>query len=141
MRIVRIGFYYEGMLYSSDRPTARPGMYFIVVGLLLAGFGLVCHWRGVRALPFASERAEYLPANLLVQAAALAWLLPAIAPLQALAILALQMGSLAALAGGAGVSVPLSHWWRVLRRGPHVSPARAASAPRWEGARGIRSGS
>lgn len=51
-------------------------MISLIPGLALVAFGMLCHRRGTRHAAFASERAEYLPANIIVQAAALCWIVP-----------------------------------------------------------------
>ena len=115
-------------------------MSSILVGLLLAAFGLLCHWRGARARAFASERAEFLPANLLVQAAAMAWLLPAIPPPHAAGLLFLQLAGVSVVACGGGLWLRMPRCLDTTAPGPGRRYADRAATPRWQ-AHHIRSGS
>lgn len=83
-------------------------MVCILIGIALFLFGATCHKLGIQRSAFASERAEYLLASGLVQAAALAWIIPVVPAGYALLFITGQAASLAlpALAGSLAAAPP-----------------------------------
>lgn len=75
-------------------------MFSLLPGLALVVFGMLCHRRGLRRAAFASERAEYLPANIIVQAAALCWVVPVLPASHSLLLVTGQLIGVTLMASG-----------------------------------------
>lgn len=114
-------------------------MFSLIPGLALVAFGMLCHRRGLRRAAFASDRAQYLPANVLVQAAALCWIVPVLPAGHSLLLVAGQLIGITWLASNHELPSLIA----VVRRGASGSRERGRAMPlnqTWQTVR-LRTGS